>query len=74
MLVQYKVHYHNEDREPDEPYTLTEYGIVACRDFNDAAEKLDFYYGKDNIYTYTFTPCEDIIVREDLENDFWGEE
>lgn len=74
MLLRYYVSYHNEEWEPgstDEP-VLNEMGLVSCSDYNDAVDKLNHYYGSENIYEFRFVPFEAIVTQDDfLDKHFW---
>ena len=73
MLFKYHVFFENEEYNPqdeEQPYIISERGLVVGKSFNDVVETLKQYYG--NITEFRFVPADDLIVYEELfEKNFW---
>lgn len=65
-MFRYKIYYFDKLNSK----SRTENGIVAAATYGDAADKLIEFYGKDNVYTLGLCELEDILVEDDIIEEF----
>lgn len=70
MLVKYNVQYDNEyyGKEPDEPPSIKDQGLISGNNFEDCLKKFLDYYPRNDIYSFSFDVVVELLDEGDIKD------